>query len=134
MGMDWLYSYFAKLDCRTMTVMFEFQNEPVIEWKGDDVLLKGRFISFLKDTKMIIKGCNYHFVLVTDTDAEAPTLGSVPVANEFPVVFPEDLLGNPPDREIDFGIDVMPDKHLISIPPYRMAPAELKVLREQLRD
>ncbi|XP_070032304.1 uncharacterized protein [Nicotiana tomentosiformis] len=34
MGMDWLYSCFAKLDCRTRTVRFEFPNEQAIEWKG----------------------------------------------------------------------------------------------------
>ena len=52
--------------------------------------------------------------------------------NEFPEVFPEDLPGITPDREIDFGIDVLPDTHPIFIPPYRMAPAELKELKEQL--
>ncbi|XP_070045320.1 uncharacterized protein [Nicotiana tomentosiformis] len=40
MGMDWLYSYFAKLDCRTRTVRFEFPNEPVIQWKDDNVVPK----------------------------------------------------------------------------------------------
>ena len=54
--------------------------------------------------------------------------------NEFPEVFPEDLPGVPPDKEIDFGIDVLPETQPISIPPYRMAPAELKELKEQLKD
>ncbi|XP_070046645.1 uncharacterized protein [Nicotiana tomentosiformis] len=40
MGMDWLYSSFAKIDCLTRTVRFEFPNESVIEWKGDDVVPK----------------------------------------------------------------------------------------------
>ncbi|XP_070039438.1 uncharacterized protein [Nicotiana tomentosiformis] len=83
---------------------------------------------------MINKGCIYHLVRVTDTDAEAPTLESVPVVNEFLGVFPDDLPRIPPDREIDFGIDVMPDTQRISIPPYRMAPEELKELKEQLKD
>ncbi|XP_070003401.1 uncharacterized protein [Nicotiana sylvestris] len=49
-------------------------------------------------------------------------------------VFPDELPGIPPDREIDFGTDVMPDTQPILIPPYRMAPAELKELNEQLKD
>ena len=54
--------------------------------------------------------------------------------NEFVDVFPEDLPGIPPEREIEFGIDLLPDTQPISIPPYRMAPAELKELKEQLKD
>ncbi|XP_070054559.1 uncharacterized protein [Nicotiana tomentosiformis] len=134
MGMDWLYSWFSKLDCRIRTVRFEFQNEPVIEWKDDDVVPKGRFISYLEATKMINTGCIYHSVRVTDTDAEAPTLESVSIVNAFLGVFPYEIPGIPPDREIDFGIDVMPDTYPISISPYRMASAELKELKEQLRD
>ncbi|XP_070056965.1 uncharacterized protein [Nicotiana tomentosiformis] len=125
-----LYSFFAKIDYRTRTVRFEYPNEPVIEMKGDDVVPNGRFISYLKDTKMINKGCIYHLVRVMDTDAEAPTLESVPVVNEFPRVFPDKPLGIPLDRDIYFGIDEMPDTYTISIPPYRMAPAELKELKE----
>ncbi|XP_070046720.1 uncharacterized protein [Nicotiana tomentosiformis] len=56
----------------------------IIEWNGDDVVPKGRFISYLEATMMINKGCIYNFVLVMDTDAEAPTLEFVPVVNEFP--------------------------------------------------
>ncbi|XP_070039512.1 uncharacterized protein [Nicotiana tomentosiformis] len=128
MWMDWLYSYFSKLDCRTRTVRFEFPNEPVIELKGDGVVPKGRFISYLKATKIINKGCIYHLLRVIDTDAKAPTLESVPVVNEFLEVFPDELLGIPPDREIDFGIEMMQGTQPISIPPYKMAPDELKEL------
>ncbi|XP_070046618.1 uncharacterized protein [Nicotiana tomentosiformis] len=104
MGMDWLHSCFAKLDYRTRTMRFEFPSEPLVEWKGDNVVPKSRFISYLKATKMINNGCIYYFVRVMDTDAEAPTLESVPVVKEFLEVFPDELPRIPPDREIDFGL------------------------------
>ena len=75
---------------------------------------------------MISKGCVYHLVQVKDTSSKTPSLESVPVVSEYSDVFLEDLPGIPPEREIDFGIN--------SIPPYRMAPAKLKELKEQLKD
>ena len=83
---------------------------------------------------MVRKGYIYHLVRVHDIKAEAATLQSVSVVNEFPDVFPEELPGLPPKRKIEFTIDVLLDTQPISIPPYRMALAELKELKEQLRD
>ncbi|XP_075099111.1 uncharacterized protein LOC142175991 [Nicotiana tabacum] len=102
MGMDWLESCYATVGCRTKIVSFEIPGEPVLEWKGDVVAPRGRFISYLKARKMISKGYIYHLVRVKDADAQIPTLQSVPIVNEFPEVFPEDLPRVPPDREIDF--------------------------------
>ena len=56
------------------------------------------------------------------------------MVQEFPDVFPEDLPGVPPVCEIDFSIDLEPGTKPISIPPYRMAPAELKELKDQIQD
>ena len=46
----------------------------------------------------------------------------------------EDLIGLPPDRELEFGIELLSSSAPISIPPYRMAPTELKELKTQLQD
>ncbi|TMW90122.1 hypothetical protein EJD97_016178 [Solanum chilense] len=48
-------------------------------------------------------------VWVKDSSSETPTLESVPIVCEFPDVFPKDFLGVPPEMEIDFGIDLLPD-------------------------
>ena len=53
-------------------------------------------------------------------------LEDVPVVRDFLDVFPDDLPGLPPEREIDFPIDLVPGTTPISLPHYRMAPAELK--------
>ena len=56
------------------------------------------------------------------------------VVCEFLDIFPEELLGLPPVREIEFCIDVVPSTNPISMPPYRMAPAELKERTERLKE
>ncbi|WMV45518.1 hypothetical protein MTR67_038903 [Solanum verrucosum] len=94
----------------------------------------GQLISYLKGKKMISKGCLYHLVRVMDMDSDTPSLDSVHIVNEYPKVFPDDLQGIPPEREIDFGIDLLPNTQPISITPYRMALLELKDLNEQLKD
>ena len=58
----------------------------------------------------------------------------VPIVCEFQDVFPDDLPGLPPEREIEFGIDLLLGTTPIFKPPYRMAPAELKELKDQLQE
>ena len=71
---------------------------------------------------------------IRDTSVEPPYMDSVPVVQEFLDVFPSDLPGFPPDRHIDYAIDLEPGTKPISIPPYRMTPTELKELKDQLQD
>ena len=50
------------------------------------------------------------------------------------VQFPYDIAGLPPEREVEFTIDMIPGTEPISIPPYRIAPAELRELKAQLEE
>ena len=61
---------------------------------------------------MISNGYIYHLVRAMDFSLETPSLESVPVVCEFPKVFPKDLLEVPPEREIEFGIDILPNTNL----------------------
>ena len=74
-----------------------------------------------------------YLAFIRDTSIEPPPMDSVPVVQEFPDVFPSNLPGVPPDRDIDFAIDLEPGTKPISIPPYRMAQAELKELKDHLQ-
>ena len=65
-------------------------------------------ISNLKANKMISKGLLYHLVSGNDLDHDIPSLYSLHVVNEFQDVFPDDLPGVPPPREIHLGIVLEP--------------------------
>ncbi|WMV19660.1 hypothetical protein MTR67_013045 [Solanum verrucosum] len=91
MGMDWLSSCYANVECWTKIVKFHFPGEAVREWKGDTATPKSRFIFNLKARKMITRGFIYHLVRVHDIDAEPPTLQSISVVNEFLDVLPEEI-------------------------------------------
>ena len=65
---------------------------------------------------------------------ETLTIEVVPVVKEYRDVFPEELLGLPPEREIEFGIELVPGTTPISKTPYRMAPVELVELKIQLEE
>ena len=88
----------------------------------------------LYNVSWIFKVLHYHIVRVRDLDYEVPPLESVPIVREFLEVFPDDLHGIPPKREIDFIIDLLLYTLPILTPPYRMAPDELIELKAQLKD
>ncbi|GKU98441.1 hypothetical protein SLEP1_g11449 [Rubroshorea leprosula] len=103
LGMDWLSKHFASIDCQR-------------KWAR----------------KYLVNGCQGFLVSVTDASSVTSRLEDIPVVREFPDVLPEDLPGLPPDREVEFAIDLVPGTGPIPKTPYRMAPAKLKELKIQL--
>lgn len=59
-------------------------------------------------------------------EGEVARVEHVPIVREYMDLFPKEFPGLPPDREVVFSIDLALGTRPISIPPYRMAPAELK--------
>ena len=83
---------------------------------------------------MLRKGCQVYLAYVVETGKERTLVDEIPVVREFPDVFPDDIVGLPPEREVEFTIDLIPGTEPISIPPYRMAPVELRELKAQLEE
>ena len=78
------------------------------------------------------KGCQGFLAYVINSEAELIDVQSIPVAREYPDVFPRELSGLSPQRKVEFTIELTPSTHLVSIAPYRMTPLELKELKVQL--
>ena len=74
------------------------------------------------------------FVVQTVSDSKGPSLNSYPVLSEFKDVFPEELPQLPPERELDFTIELKPGVEPISKTPYRMKTPKLRELQIQLKE
>ncbi|GKB47455.1 putative reverse transcriptase domain-containing protein [Tanacetum coccineum] len=133
LGMDWLASHRATIDCYARTVIFGNVRQPEFVYHGSSPLKSVKLISAMKARTLISHGCQGFLASVMDTSLESPNIENLSVVREFADVFPDELPGLPPAREIEFGIELIPGAEPISKAPYRMAPVELKELKEQLQ-
>ena len=91
-------------------------------------------ISATTTRTMVQKGCEAYLSYVTDTKKVEPSLLDISIVFDYPDMFLEELPGFPPEREIEFAIDVVSGATPASITPYRMALVELKVLKLKLQE
>ncbi|GKC47009.1 putative reverse transcriptase domain-containing protein [Tanacetum coccineum] len=86
----------------------------------------------------MLKGCQVFLAHVTTKETEDKSkkkrLEDVPIIRDFPKVFPKDLPGLPPTRQVEFQIDLILGAAPVAWAPYRLAPAEMKQLSEQLQE
>ena len=132
LGMDWLANCDATIECRKKQVRIRREGEKEIIFQGQKQ--SNKFLTVIQAKKLLRHGCEAYLAQVVDTKKGVLELENVPVVNEFPDVFPEELPGLPPDREVEFKIDTIPGTEPISKAPYRMAPVEMKELATQLQD
>ena len=84
--------------------------------------------------RLLRKGCEAFLALVLDSKRGQVDVEKIPVVKEFPDVFPEELPGIPPEREVDLSIEVIHGTTPISRAPYRMPLTKLKDLKTQLQE
>nr|GEX32172.1 putative reverse transcriptase domain-containing protein [Tanacetum cinerariifolium] len=100
---DWLSKYHARIICDEKVVHIPID--------GETLIIRAQ---------------------VMEKKLEDKRLKDIPIVREFPNVFPEDLLGLPPVRQVEFQIDLIPGVALVARAPYRLAPSEMQELSNQL--
>ncbi|GJS39326.1 reverse transcriptase domain-containing protein [Tanacetum coccineum] len=140
-GMDWLANHHAVIVCDEKIVRIPYGDEVLIvqgdrDGKGEKSKLS--IISCTKTQKYIKRGCPIFLAQVTKKETEDKSeekrLEDVPTVRDFPEVFPEDLPGLPPTRQVEFQIDLVPGAAPVARAPYRLAPSELQELSTQLQE
>ena len=112
LGMGWLTKYNAVIHCSKRSVILT-----------SSVGERFEFVATLPSTA----GCAVN-------QLKADSIEDIRVVFEYPDVFPDELLGMPPERDIEFLIYLLPGTAPIAKRPYRMSVSELEELKKQLRE
>nr|GFA06944.1 putative reverse transcriptase domain-containing protein [Tanacetum cinerariifolium] len=140
-GIDWLVKYHAVIVCDEKLVRVPF-GDKILIFHGDGSN-NGResrlnIILCTKTQRYLLKGCHIFLAHVTTKENEDKSkerrLEDVPIVQDFPEVFPEDLPGIPPTRQVKFQIDLVPGAAPVARAPYRLAPSEMKEMSDQLKE
>ncbi|GJY80461.1 putative reverse transcriptase domain-containing protein [Tanacetum coccineum] len=130
-GMDWLSKYHARIICDEKVVHLPIDGETLII-RGDQSETRLNLISCIKTERYISQGCQVFIQVTEKKKSDEKRLEDIPVVREFPEVFPEDLPGLPPVRQVEFQIDLIPGATPVARAPYRLAPSEMQELSNQL--
>ena len=133
-GMDWLAKNQAEIICHDKIVRIPLPSGETLAIQGEKSGAPLSIISCMKAHKCLRKGHTAILALISEKPIEEKKLEDIPTVREFPEVFPEDLPGLPPQRKVEFRIDLAPGAAPIVRAPYRLAPTEMQELSNQLQE
>ncbi|GKB41523.1 putative reverse transcriptase domain-containing protein [Tanacetum coccineum] len=134
-GMDWLVRYHAVIVCDEKIVRIPYGDEVLMIYgDGSEGVGNSRLniISCTKTQKYIHRGCHVFLAQITEKKTKGKSgekqLEDVPTVRGFPEVFPEDLPGLSPDRQVKFQINLVPGTTPVACSSYRLASSEMQEL------
>eukprot|EP00253_Pinus_taeda_P022079 PITA_22079 len=135
-GMDWLEKHWALVNCKTKFIRYKDDAGIEQEMQGIKRPVQVRPITASQLAKCIRNRCQVYAIQVgyAETKNKENPLEHLPVIKEFADVFPEEIPGLPPKRDIDFTIELIPGAAPVSRTPYRMSVPELTELKMQLQE
>ncbi|GKB88954.1 putative reverse transcriptase domain-containing protein [Tanacetum coccineum] len=113
-GMDWLWNLRAEIICYEKIIRIPLPNGEILEVHSERPEKDQKYLSCMKTDEKKLK--------------------HTPIVCNFPKVFPDDLSGLPPTREVEFWIDLIPGAMLVARSPYRLTPSEMQELANQLKE
>ncbi|XP_076933257.1 uncharacterized protein LOC143599067 [Bidens hawaiensis] len=133
-GMDWLAQNRAEIVCDKKLLRIPLPDEKVLTIHGERSKETSNIISCMKANKFVRKGCTTYLAYVLHAEVEERRVEDVPTVADFHDVFPDELPGLPPPRQVEFRIDLVPGAAPVAKSPYRLAPSEMQELMTQLQE
>lgn len=123
------------IDFRRRTISLSLREERSFTFYADPTRGFSHVISCTRAKRLLLKGCQGFLACVSAvTDLPVKALEQIEVVREFSDVFPEEIAGIPPVRDVEFSVELVPGTVPISKAPYRLAPTELKELKDQIQE
>ncbi|GJY90506.1 reverse transcriptase domain-containing protein [Tanacetum coccineum] len=113
-GMDWLSQNKAVIVCHEKVVEISLGGSGILRVQGERTLGVAKVLMNAK--------------------VDEPKVGDISVVQDFVDVFPEDLSGLPPQRQVEFRIDLIPEATPVAKSPYGLAPSKMQELSGQLQE
>ncbi|KAI3758179.1 hypothetical protein L6452_05732 [Arctium lappa] len=133
-GMDWLKNNHAEIVCSKKLIQLPNPSGEIVVIYGEKRKGEVAIITMAKARKCLVKGCSSFLPYVIDAKLEKSKMEDVKIVREFPDAFTDDLPGLPPDRQVEFRIDLVPGPAPIAKAPYCLAPSEMQEMMAQLQE
>jgi len=119
-----MLSFGVSINCLTKSITF---SKPVAE-------VGEKFLTAEQVKKSLDGEASVLMMFASLKESSEKGIGDLPVVQEFPEFFPDDITELPPERQVEFAIHLVPGTSPISIAPYRMSASELSDLKKQLEE
>ncbi|GKC84943.1 reverse transcriptase domain-containing protein [Tanacetum coccineum] len=131
-GMDWLSKNKAIISCQNKLIRVKTPSGGEMFIYGERRKTSLAICMYAKANKHLASGCQAYLAHVVDIQKNNPENNSIPIVREFSDVFPKEISGIPPDRQVEFRIDLTLGSTPVAKTPYRLAPSEMQELMKQL--
>ncbi|GJS98854.1 putative reverse transcriptase domain-containing protein [Tanacetum coccineum] len=133
-GMDWLTKVQADIKCFDKIIRIPLKCGKTLIVQGDKPARNLKIVSAIKMHNYLKKDCFAFLAHVVEKDRKVKIIQDILVVKNYPEVFPEDLPGPPPSRQVEFLIDLVPGAAPVAKAPYRLAQPEIQDLSAQLQE
>ncbi|KAD4982452.1 hypothetical protein E3N88_19123 [Mikania micrantha] len=133
-GMDWLTTNRAEIVCAEKYIRIPLSSGDTLNVFGEKPTRGLKLMTCTTAQKYLRKNYVAFLAHIVNKKDKEKKIEDIPIIKDFPEVFPEDLPGLPPIRQVEFRIELVPGATPVAKSPYRLAPSELQELASQLQE